>query len=91
VIAAWGDIREALPNGRDEWISDIGWVLSVTLSYATGARMRPMLAAIGNLLNEELATRVEARLKPIHLLIEIGTPVVTATGAIATGMHALLK
>lgn len=91
LVAAWGNVHEALPNGRDEAISDIGWVLSVALSYVTGARMGPMLGAISDLLNEELATRVEARLKPIHLLIEIGTPVVTATGAIATGMHSLLK
>ena len=91
LVTAWGDVAQAMPHGREEIIADVGWVLSIAMSYMTGARIGPMIGTIGHLLNDELTANVQARMRPIHMLIEIGMPVATATGAIATGMRSLLK
>jgi hypothetical protein len=100
LVAGWGDIRSALPGNRLEWINDIGWVLSVALSFMTGALSRRALAggrgtrlitAAGGLLTEENVTKATTRVEQIRHLIEVGTPVVTAIGSIATGAYSLLK
>ena len=99
-VAAWGNIQRALPNGRQEWIDDVGWVLSIALSFITGGLARRALAtdrgalvvsAAGALLTEQGATEAEQRIARIQHLIEIGTPIVTAIGAVATGVGSLLK
>jgi hypothetical protein len=100
LVAAWGDIHGALPHDRLEWINDIGWVLSVALSFITGALTRRALAggrgtrlvtAAGGLLTEDTVTRATTRVEQIRHLIEVGTPVVTAIGSVATGAYSLLK
>jgi hypothetical protein len=100
LVAGWGDIRGALPHDRLEWINDIGWVLSVALSFMTGALARRALAgghgtrlitAAGGLLTEENVSKATTRVEQIRHLIEVGTPVVTAVGSIATGAYSLLR
>ncbi len=91
LVAAWGDVSMALPNGRLEWINDIGWVLSVALSYITGALTPRAVAAASKLLIGNLALKAEAPMVRMGHLIEVATPIVTATGAVATGVNSLLK
>jgi hypothetical protein len=100
LVAAWGNIRSALPNDRLEWINDIGWVLSVALSFMTGALTRRALAGgrgtrlittASGLLTEDNVTRAATRVEQIKHLIEVATPVVTAIGSMATGAYSLLK
>ena len=100
LVAAWGDVHSALPHDRLEWINDIGWVLSVALSFMTGALTRRALAggrgtrlvtAAGGLLTEDTVTKATTRVEQIRHLIEVGTPVVTAIGSVATGAYSLLK
>ncbi|HME25986.1 MAG TPA: hypothetical protein VKI44_32410 [Acetobacteraceae bacterium] len=99
LVAAWGDWRKAWPADRLEWTNDIGWVLSVALSFITGALTRRILGgdrgtrlitAASGLLTEENVTKEERRLEQIRHLIEVGTPIVTAISAMATGAHFLL-
>lgn len=99
LVAAWGNVRRALPADRLEWTNDIGWVLSVALSFITGALTRRifeggrgtrLITAASGLLTEENVTKEERRLEQIRHLIEVGTPIVTAISAMATGAHFLL-
>jgi hypothetical protein len=100
LVAAWGNVRDALPNDQLEWINDIGWVLSVALSFITGALARRALAggrgsrlftAAGGLLAEGNVTKAATRVEEIRHLIEVATPLVTGIGSIATGAYSLLK
>ena len=100
LVAAWGDIHTALPNGRAEWISNIGWVISVALSFITGALARLALAdgrgervltMAGGLMTEEGVTKAKKGMQQVQRLIKIGVPIVTAIGSIATGAQSLLK
>ena len=100
LVAAWGNLPKAWPADRLEWTNDIGWVLSVALSFITGALSRRILAgdrgtrlitAAGGLLTEANVTKATTRVEQIRHLIEVGTPVVTAVGSIATGAYSLLR
>lgn len=100
LVAAWGNVRNALPNDLLEWINDIGWVLSIALSFMTGALTRRALAggrdtrlitAAGGLLSEDNVTKEATRVEEIKHLIEVATPVVTVIGSITTGAYSLLK
>jgi hypothetical protein len=100
LVAAWGNVRNALPNDRLEGINDIGWALSVALSFMTGALTRRaltgdrdarLIAAAGGLLSEDNVTKAATRVEGIKHLVEVATPVVTAIGSIATGAYSLLK
>lgn len=100
LVADSGNIAAAVPNGREEWINDIGWMLSVALSFVTGALIRRVgggrrgLRAVeqaGFLLTEQGITQVETSLGRIKRLIELSSPIVTAAGAAFTGAKGLLK
>lgn len=92
LVTAWGDIRMALPSDRAERISDLGWVLSVALSFITGALTPRAFAAAAKLFmveNGEL--KAETHMVRVGHLIEAATPIVTAVGAVQTGVDSLLK
>jgi hypothetical protein len=91
LVAAWGDVRMALPNGRLEWIDDLGWVLSVALSYITGALTPRAFAAAPKLLIVDRAMKAETHMVRVVHLIEVATPIVTAMGAVETGVRSLLR
>jgi hypothetical protein len=98
MVAAWGDLQNALPSGRSEWVSNIGWVLSVALSFLTGSLTRRALNEgsgprmfIKELLDPEGAGKPEQQLVHIGRLIELATPIVTAIGAVVAGMRGVLK
>jgi hypothetical protein len=91
MVAAWGDIATALPNGRSEWISDVGWVVSVALSFITGALTPRAVAAAAKLSFESGAMKAETHMVRVVHLIEVATPIVTAVGSVGTGVNSLLK
>jgi hypothetical protein len=91
LVTAWGDIRMALPSDRAEWMSDLGWVLSVALSFITGALTPRALAAGAKLLLENGEIKGETHIVRVGHLIEAATPIVTAVGAVQTGVDSLLK
>lgn len=100
LVTASGDPAAAAPRNRQEWIDDVGWVLSIALSYLTGAllaraieggRGHRLLTAAGTLLTEEGAARAEARITRAQKLVEVGAPIVTAIGAVATGIQGVLN
>jgi hypothetical protein len=91
LVAAWGDVRAALPNDRAEWMSDLGWVLSVALSFISGALTPRALAAAGRLFSENGEIKGETHIVRVGHLIEAATPIVTAVGAVQTGVDSLLK
>ena len=95
-----GNIANALPNGRQEWVADIGWMLSVALSFITGALIRRavgsdrggrIVAQAGSLLTEQGVARVETSIEQLKRLIELSTPIITAAAAAFTGVRALLN
>ena len=94
-----GDVASALPNGRQEWVANIGWMLSVALSFITGTLIRRavgsdrggrIVAQAGSLLTEQGVARVGTGLEHVKRLIELATPIVTAAAAAFTGARALL-
>jgi hypothetical protein len=91
LVSSWGDVRMALPNGRLEWIDDLGWVLSVALSYITGALTPRAFAAAPKLLIVDRALTAETHMVRVVHLIEVATPIVTAMGAVETGVRSLLR
>jgi hypothetical protein len=100
LVTAWGDINQAWPKGRSEWVSNIGWVLSVALSFLTGALARRTLpegsgarvfTAVKWLLGLEKEENAEQTMVRIARLIEVAKPIGTATGAVVTGVYSLLK
>jgi hypothetical protein len=91
LVTAWGNMRMALPADRTEWISDLGWVLSVALSFITGALTPRACAAAAKLLFGTAATKAETHMVRVGHLIEVATPIVTAMGAVETGVNSLLK
>jgi hypothetical protein len=95
LVAARGNIHDALPNGWSEWVSNIAWILSVALSFLTGALTR---RAIIKGSGAGVFTVVKGLLDPdgvkmvnIRRLIEVATPIVTAIGAVVTGVRSLIK
>jgi hypothetical protein len=92
LVTAWGDIRMAMPSDRAEWISDLGWVLSVALSFITGALTPRAFAAAAKLLSfENGELKAETHMVRVGHFIEAATPIVTAVGAVQTGVDSLLK
>ncbi len=91
LVTAWGDVGMALPNGRLEWLSDLGWVLSVALSFITGALTPRAFAAGTKLLFESGELKAETHMVRVGHLIEAATPIVTAVGAVQAGVDSLLK
>jgi hypothetical protein len=91
LVAAWGDVRTALPSGRSEWIDDLGWVVSVALSFITGALTPRAFAAAPKLLIVDRAMKAETHMVRVVHMIEVATPIVTAMGAVETGVRSLLK
>jgi hypothetical protein len=91
LVTAWGNIAMALPNGRSEWISDGGWVLSVALSFITGALTPRAIVAGAKLLFGDGVAKAETHIVRVVHLIEVATPIVTAMGAVETGVRSLLR
>jgi hypothetical protein len=91
LVTAWETGRTPLPETHGEWVDAIGWVLSVTLSFITGASSRGGANAAVDLFSEDRVARAEAGMQRIGKLIQVGTPIVAAVGAIVTGVHSLLK
>ena len=91
LVTAWGNIHMALPSDRAEGMSDLGWVLSVALSFISGALTPRAFAAATKLFSENGEIRGETRIAHVGHLIEAATPIVTAVGAVQTGVDSLLK
>lgn len=100
MVTAWGDINKAWPSGRSQWVSNIDWVFSVALSFLTGALTRRMLTkgsgtrgftVVKWLLGLEGEENPEQIMVRIGRLIELAKPIVTAIGAVVTGVYSLLK
>jgi hypothetical protein len=100
MVTAWGDINRAWPSGRSEWVSNIGWVLSVALSFLSGALTRRtfvkgsdarVFTVVKWFLGLEKEENAEQLMVRIGRLIEVAKPIVTATGAVVTGVYSLLK
>ena len=91
LVTAWGNMAMALPNGRSEWISDGGWVLSVALSFITGALTPRAIVAAAKLLFGDGVAKAETHIVRVVHLIEVATPIVTAMGAVETGVKSLLR
>jgi hypothetical protein len=91
LVTAWGNMAMALPNGRSEWISDGGWMLSVALSFITGALTPRAIVAAAKLLFGDGVAKAETHIVRVVHLIEVATPIVTAMGAVETGVKSLLR
>jgi len=100
LVAAWGDAHRALPANRQEWLDDIGWVTSIALSFVTGGLARTILedersfraaSTAASMLTGEAIDNVTKRIATVEKLVQVGTPIVTGIGALATGAGSLLK
>jgi hypothetical protein len=98
--ASWGNISNAPPHGRSEWANDIFWVLSVALSFLTGALTRRALAkgsgarvvtAVKWLLDSDRTEKAGNLIELVGHLAEVVTPVATAVGSIVAGAGSVLK